>query len=157
MSIESISRKELYDIVASTPQWRQLADENALGRANVEGFGLFLDGGRDPSLRRISLPPHLKGNWKRVKDLLYAVLCTEDTRYSDVRGVVFSQTSVQTVVNAIAAHLGGDALVLSPFVALSLLTVINRGREAYCKERALGTKLIDLQPKDTDPEDRHEC
>ena len=47
------------------------------------------------------------------------------------------------------------ALVLSPFAALSLLTVINRRREAYCKEGALGTKLIDLQPKDTDPEDRH--
>jgi hypothetical protein len=39
MSIENISRKELYDIVAGTPQWRQLSEKNALDRANVEGFG----------------------------------------------------------------------------------------------------------------------
>jgi hypothetical protein len=152
MSIENISRKELYEIVAGTPQWRQLSDKNALDRANVEGFGRFLDGGRDPSIRRISLPPTLKGHWKNVKDVLDAVLCTEDKRYADVREVVLSKTSVTTIVVAIANHVGADAVVLSPFVALCLLVFINRGKEAYCKAHALGTKLTDLKPDDADRE-----
>jgi hypothetical protein len=34
------------------------------------------------------------------------------------------------------------------------MVVINRGREAYCKGHALGTKLADLKPDDTDREGR---
>jgi hypothetical protein len=56
MSIENISRKELYDIVARTPRWRQLSDGNALDLSKRRRVWKVLDGGGDPNIRRISLP-----------------------------------------------------------------------------------------------------
>jgi hypothetical protein len=44
--------------------------------------------------------------------MLYAVLCTEDKRYADLREVVLSKTSVATIVGAIATHVGVDAVFL---------------------------------------------
>jgi hypothetical protein len=72
-------------------------------------------------------------------------LCTEDKRYAEV---VLSKTSVTTIVGAIATHLGVEAVVLAPFVALCLMVIINRGKEAYCKGHALHTKLTELKPDD---------
>jgi hypothetical protein len=85
------------------------------------------------SLGRV--PPDL---WVRLQAELRVLICTDDPKYHDVRAGLGKESQVAgTVVlsmisSAVAAHLGVEAGMATPFVVLVLMALLRTTKEAWC-------------------------
>jgi len=80
--------------------------------------------------------------WRRVKNEVHILICTNDKKYAGLRKQIQKQGSatqtvlVSNVASAIALSLGYTAAALVPFVAMALLAFIQMGANAWCAGQA---------------------
>jgi hypothetical protein len=76
--------------------------------------------------------------WRRVKNELHVLICTNDKKYAGLRRQIQKQGSatqtvlVSNVASGIALSQGYTAAALVPFVAMALLAFIRIGANAWC-------------------------
>jgi hypothetical protein len=81
--------------------------------------------------------------WERFKAEFRTLLCTKDKKYSSLRksfsGASHSTqlTIVSTISAAIGSSLGLAAGSLVPMCALCLIALLKKGKEAFCRGKAL--------------------
>lgn len=76
--------------------------------------------------------------WRRVKNELRILICTNDKKYAGLRrqihkhGSATQTTLVSYVASGIAVSLGYTVAAVVPFVAMALLALIQIGANAWC-------------------------
>ncbi len=74
--------------------------------------------------------------WKRVKNELHVLICTNDARYAALRIGKESKTTqvaiVASIAGTIGAYIGVAAAIVGPFVTLGLMALLQVGTNAWC-------------------------
>jgi hypothetical protein len=84
--------------------------------------------------------------WSRVKQEMYILVCTDDSKYGNLRkelskrATVASSVIVATIAAAVSRILGFRAALLTPFVVLCLIALVRVGKEAWCRSICQGDK-----------------
>ena len=99
----------------------------------IEAVGRRLEG--RARRRRRKTPPNL---WQRVQDEFYTLVCTDDTKYAQLRREILSHARrskgpiIAGIAGTIATTLHVTLAVISPMVVSLLLMLLRLGKEAYC-------------------------
>ncbi|RXG91568.1 hypothetical protein EAS62_24115 [Bradyrhizobium zhanjiangense] len=76
--------------------------------------------------------------WKRVKQELHLLICTDDPKYASLRKHLGKESKptqiaiVTSIAGTIGAYIGVAAAVIGPFVTLGLMALLQVGHNAWC-------------------------
>jgi hypothetical protein len=76
--------------------------------------------------------------WKRVKNELHVLICTNNRRYAALRkhlgkeGNTTQVAVITSIAAAIGSYIGIAAPVIGPFVTLGLMALLQIGKNAWC-------------------------
>lgn len=76
--------------------------------------------------------------WKRVKNELHVLICTNDARYAALRKYLGKESKttqvaiVTSIAGTIGAYIGVAAAIVGPFVTLGLMALLQVGTNAWC-------------------------
>ncbi|UVO34494.1 hypothetical protein KUL72_23745 [Bradyrhizobium arachidis] len=76
--------------------------------------------------------------WKRVKNELHVLICTNDARYAALRKHLGKESKttqvalVSSIAATIGAYIGVAAAIVGPFVTLGLMALLQVGKNAWC-------------------------
>lgn len=78
--------------------------------------------------------------WQRLKHEMHLLICTDDPKYASMRQGFGKESNVTSAValsmlsSAVSAHLGIEAGLATPLVALTLLALLRTNKEAWCAQ-----------------------
>lgn len=116
---------------------------------DLDAIGLTLSGNPAAGLIAkggIGWPSNL---WQLTKEEIRKIICTEDPKYASLRGDLSKQSNVTSEVllavisSAVTSRLGLEAGLITPFVVLTLMSVLRAGKEAWCVKQTIGMAQID--------------
>jgi hypothetical protein len=118
--------------------WEIVARHSPVELSTVRGqwideIGVAIAQGVEPItfIRPLSL-------WERVKNEIHILLCTDDTKYAELRRKLsikgsYTPTLIVDMISvAVGANVGAAAVAVVPLVALCLFGVLQVGKNAYC-------------------------
>jgi hypothetical protein len=128
------------------------ADPELLSRANeisIEAAGGLLASRAEPDVENLGASVL----WRNFKKELRVLLCTDDREYAEVRKKIKDASKVTNtvIIPTIAAEVGHKigvaAGVLTPFVALALLSIARIAKQMWCKASSENeTPTLNLPP-----------
>lgn len=89
--------------------------------------------------------------WLRLKHELYRLICTDDSRYAQVRLRLGKEAGVTGAMllaalsSSLSSHLGIEAGLCTPFVALLLIAIARTSREVWCGCNELAEPGADME------------
>lgn len=139
INLENVSENGLESLIQQDELlWSEYSkiSKNMEDKDKIEQAGIVLNfRARDPDVDNMAEEDF----WMKLKKELYALLCTADSKYNDLRRKIkdAKDTTEKYIVAAIAAAIGSvlgiAAGILVPFVALLLLGIIQLNTNAWCK------------------------
>jgi hypothetical protein len=97
-----------------------------------------------PKKARAAVKRQVQPNyWKRVQRELRILLCTNDQKYASLRKHIGKNSKatqvalVSAISGSIGAYMGVAAAVISPFVTLGLMTLLQVGKNAWCAGQSM--------------------